>query len=106
MPHPLLLTLVSLCLVFRAIATAYEPPYTITRFNVLGTTYTTAFGINARGQIIGNCTDARFQMHGFRFDRATFTPIDPPGGRLVAVTGINAWGQVVGSYTTGTGVPS
>lgn len=98
MPHHLLLALVSLCLVFRALAAAHEPSYTITLFNVPGVIPTAATGINALGRIVGTYADANHLSRGFLFARGTFTFLDPPGSDLTQVTGINDRSQVVGYY--------
>ena len=97
MPRHLLLALVSLCLVFRALAAAHEPSYTITLFNVPDATYTTAFAINARDQMIGNYKDASFRTRGFLFDRGTFTPIDPPGAISTFPTASTSGGMSSGT---------
>src|SRR5262245_14476231 len=100
MPRPLLLALVSICLVGRALAAAHEPSYTITLFNVPGTTSTTAFAINARGQIVGSYRDDSARDHGYLFNHGTFTTIDPPGATLTSPVGINLRCQIIGNFGT------
>jgi probable HAF family extracellular repeat protein len=98
MPHPLLLTVVALGVLLRALAVAQEPSYTITLFNVPGTTYTTAVAINARGQIIGIYQDASAHTRGYVLEHGTFTTIDPPGATSSTAEGINDLGRIVGTY--------
>ena len=47
--------------------------------DVPGVTSTLAFGINDRGQIVGNYSAPPGILHGFLLHRGTFTTIDVPG---------------------------
>ena len=78
---------------------------TLIPIDVPGGTETQAYGINDRGQIVGNYV-AGGAFHGFLLANGIFTAIDVPG----ATTGtqareINNRGQIVGVYFTGAGRP-
>jgi uncharacterized membrane protein len=51
------------------------------------------FGINNRGQIVGN-----LGLHGFLLSEGTFTTIDVPGSGHTETRGINDRSQIVGLY--------
>jgi probable HAF family extracellular repeat protein len=70
-----------------------------------GAMFTTAIGINARGQIVGGFRDAGGVIHGFLLDKGVFTQIDVdlPGATRTEPTGINAHGQIVGNFTDADG---
>jgi probable HAF family extracellular repeat protein len=78
---------------------------TFTPIEVPGATFTTAIGINARGQIVGGFRDAGGVIHGFLLDKGVFTQIDVdiPGATRTEPTGINAHGQIVGNFTDASG---
>jgi len=63
-------------------------------------TFTTAFGINNKGVIVGNYFSLDETIDGFVFERGEFTPVAVPGsgfdrGSLIAV---NDWGIAVGTF--------
>jgi hypothetical protein len=68
--------------------------------NVPGAVGTRAFGINARGDIVGSYTDST-GTHGFVRRRGEFTTIDYPGAATTEAWGINPRGDIVGRYTLG-----
>ena len=74
-----------------------------TRIDVPGAAQTQAFGINARGVVVGEYTDSAGKVHGFRWDRGRFTTVDIPGAALTSVADINSGGQMVGVYADPTG---
>lgn len=78
---------------------------TFTPIEVPGATFTTAIGINVRGQIVGGFRDAGGVIHGFLLDKGVFTQIDVdvPGATRTEPTGINARGQIVGNFTDARG---
>ena len=86
-----------------------QPPapaaWTFTPIEVPGATFTTAIGINARGQIVGGFRDAGGVIHGFLLDKGAFTQIDVdvPGATRTEPTGINVRGQIVGNFTDAMG---
>jgi probable HAF family extracellular repeat protein len=77
---------------------------TFTPIEVPGVTFTTAIGINARGQVVGNFTDAMGARRGFLLDRGVFTLIDVPGATASTVFGITDRGQIVGFFIDAEGV--
>jgi probable HAF family extracellular repeat protein len=50
---------------------------------------TAAYGINNRGQIVGEYVDHELNLHGFLLSDGVFTTVDPPDGINVSATGIN-----------------
>lgn len=69
-----------------------------------GATQTEAFGINKRGQEVGEYVDASGAMHGFLWTDGTFQTIDDPGGvGTTTVNGINNKGDIVGFYVDSAG---
>jgi len=64
-----------------------------------------AFGINNRGQIVGQFGDATRRAHGFlTSDGTTFTTLDVPGAGGTNAFGINVAGQIVGLFVDATGL--
>ena len=66
--------------------------------HVPGSTGTRAFGINARGDIVGSYTDA-IGTHGYLLHHGEFTTIDYPGAATTEAWGINSRGDIIGRYT-------
>ena len=66
----------------------------------LGNT-TSAYGINASGQVVGSYRDAA-STHGFLYANGTYTTLDDPLG-ITQAFGINDAGQIVGIYADSTG---
>lgn len=67
----------------------------------LPTTASTAFGINARGDVVGTFTEGigrNSVQHGFLLSKGEFTLIDFPGAQSTIARGINPRGDIVGSY--------
>ena len=64
-----------------------------------GARSSTAFGINARGDVVGSFVDQSFVQHGFLLSNGDFTVIDFPGARATIARGISPDGEIVGSYT-------
>jgi uncharacterized membrane protein len=62
-------------------------------FDVPGSIFTQAFGINNRGQITGGYRDASGRQHGFLRDRGRYQTLDAPGGNIAY--GINDRGEIV-----------
>ena len=83
---------------------------TFTPIEVPGATFTTAIGINARGQIVGGFRDAGGVIHGFLLDKGVFTEIVFPGEvtRIFSggapPIGINDRGQIVSEFKDTAGV--
>jgi uncharacterized membrane protein len=70
--------------------------YTTIDYPSATTTATIAWGINARGDVVGEYFDAGGR-HGFLLRNGVSTPIDFPGA-LTSARGINAGGDIVGVY--------
>ena len=74
---------------------------TFSSVNVPGSISTSATGINAAGNIVGEYEDSSQTFHGFLDSLGSFTyPIDFPGASITMANGINVFGFIVGSYTT------
>lgn len=65
-----------------------------------GTTQTSPWDVNARGEVVGVFRDAA-GLHGFVLTSAGYTPIDFPGATATRVFGVNDRGDVVGAYVAG-----
>ena len=77
---------------------------TFPQIEVPGAMSTLALGINDRGQIVGNFTDAKGVRRGFLFDQGVYTPIDVPGATSTVVYGVNAHGQIAGFFVDARGM--
>src|SRR3954471_20185416 len=77
---------------------ASGPTFSFTTIEVPGAAATTAWGINARGDVAGSYVDARGFSHGFLLSGSTFTTIDVPGAANTDARGIGPNGEVVGTY--------
>ena len=62
-----------------------------------GATSSTAFGINARGDVVGTFVKSGVQ-HGFLLSKGEFTVIDFPNAQGTIARGIGPSGEIVGSY--------
>jgi probable HAF family extracellular repeat protein len=81
-----------------------ERAFDFTTIDVPGAVFTSASGINPRGDIVGNYTDGTGRTHGFLLRDGEFTTIDfrDAAGTVVAGTGaagIGPSGEIVGSYS-------
>lgn len=63
-----------------------------------GARSSTAFGINARGDVVGTFVDQNFVQHGFLLSQGEFTVIDFPEAQGTIARGIGPSGDIVGSY--------
>jgi probable HAF family extracellular repeat protein len=73
---------------------------TFTTIDVPGATGTNVTGINPRGDIVGQYTDADGVEHGFLLSGGEFTMIDVPSAMSTSAIGINPEGDIVGAYTS------
>ncbi|HXF96581.1 MAG TPA: hypothetical protein VNI61_10840 [Gemmatimonadales bacterium] len=73
--------------------------FTFTTIEVPGARATTAWGINARGDIVGSYVDANGASHGFLLQGGVFTTIDQPGADGSQARGIGPNGEIVGIYS-------
>ncbi|MBA2527238.1 MAG: hypothetical protein H0V18_15880, partial [Pyrinomonadaceae bacterium] len=63
-----------------------------------GAQSSTAFGINAQGDVVGTFVDHDSVQHGFLLRHGEFTVIDFPGALRIIARGIGPKGEIVGSY--------
>ena len=70
----------------------------LTPFVVPGSTFTTAWDVSRRGDVVGVFRDAAGVFHGYVLTRDGFIPIDAPGATATRAFGINASGDVVGTF--------
>jgi probable HAF family extracellular repeat protein len=70
-----------------------------------GGNYSSATGINNRGQVVGVANDANGLDHAFLFEDGVMTDLGtlPGGSEFSQATGINDRGQVVGYSFTASG---
>lgn len=72
-------------------------------FVVPGSTLTTAWDVNPRGEIVGVYRDSANRFHGFVRQGAAYESIDVPGAMATRAFGINAQGDVVGAFVDAAG---
>ena len=72
---------------------------TYTSIDFPGATLTDAFGINTRGDIVGNYVNADKSDHGFLLSGGQFSTIDFPGASTTEAFTINTRGDVGGFDT-------
>lgn len=73
-------------------------------FVVPGSNRTTAWDVNARGEIVGVFRDVTAnRFHGFVRDGSAYLRLDVPQAAATRAFGINAGGDVVGGYLDGAG---
>jgi hypothetical protein len=65
---------------------------------VPGSTRTQVFGINGRGQLVGDYTLPDGSIHGYLWSHGRFVTIDGPDGTGATLTAINDRGDIVGAY--------
>ena len=58
-----------------------------------------AFGINDRGQVVGEYKDSAGKFHGYLWDRGRFVTIDVPGAIDTSAVGITDRGQILFGYS-------
>lgn len=68
-----------------------------TAIDIPGATFTTAQGINARGDVVGWYVDS-LGTHGYLLRDRGLTKIDYPGAVYTDARGVNARGDIVGAY--------
>ena len=71
---------------------------TFTTIDYPGAATTTPWGINTRGDIVGQYVLGDV-THGFLLSGGQFSTIDFPGATYTAATAINQRGDIVGRYT-------
>ena len=78
-------------------ALAAQLQYTFQEINGPGSTTSDAWGINAPGDVVGNCSFGP-QFLGFLLQRGVFTTINVPGSTYTAAFAINSAGVIVGEF--------
>jgi uncharacterized membrane protein len=68
-------------------------------FDVPASTFTAAWDVNARGEVVGVYRDASNLAHGFLWAGFQFEAINFPGAAQTRAFGINSRGTIVGNYT-------
>ena len=72
---------------------------TLTAIDVPGSSYTAAFGLNDKGQVVGFYDDiTTYKLRGFVYADGAFTTFDAPGDGFTLPYAINNVGEVAGSY--------
>ena len=77
---------------------ASERTFTFTTIDVQGAVATQAWGINARGDIVGSYVDASGRSHGYLRRDGEFTTIDFSAIANTEARGISPDGEIVGIY--------
>ena len=67
-------------------------------FDVPGSTFTSALGINNDGAVVGRFVDSAGKSHGYLLKDGNFTTIDYPGAVWTNTLGINSQGDIVGCH--------
>src|SRR5947207_2140486 len=89
----------SLGLVVGATTNVLADGPTFTTIEFPGATLTNAFGINTRGDIVGNYVNADKSDHGFLLGGGQYSAIDVPDATSTEAFTITARGDVGGVYT-------
>src|SRR6185436_9400809 len=76
------------------------PSYTALDLGTLGGTSSSAYAVNASGQVVGQASTAAGDQHAFRWQNGTMTDLGTLGGASSWAGDINTGGQVVGSSRT------
>jgi hypothetical protein len=96
-----LIGVASLVAMVGAAQTAYAQtggPYTFSKIQYPGSTYTDATGITNSGLVAGTYRDAGGNVHAYTFDGTTYTNVDYPGSVASYGMGISHDGKVLGTY--------
>lgn len=75
-----------------------ERTFAFSTIDVPNSLSTTAFGINAAGDIVGAYTDDARKVHGFLLRRGVLTTIDYPDAARTDARGVGPDGEIVGTY--------
>jgi uncharacterized membrane protein len=78
----------------KGVFTTIDPPGAVDVPGNPGFAATAPFGINNRGQIVGQYADAQ-GLHAYLLHKGVYTTIDPPAGPGTTATDINDRGQIV-----------
>lgn len=72
--------------------------------NIPGAIFSSGYGINTSGEIVGEYEDSSDDVHGFLYDGSRYTTMDYPGSALTKAWDINDTGLIVGYYIASNGV--
>jgi probable HAF family extracellular repeat protein len=75
-----------------------DPEGHFTTLRKRGAVRTQAYGVNDRGQVVGDYLLPDGTIHGYRWSNGRFTTIDGPGGAGASLTGINDRGDIIGVF--------
>jgi probable HAF family extracellular repeat protein len=75
-----------------------DPKGRFTTIRKPGAVRTQVFGVNDRGQVVGDYLLPDGSIHGYRWSNGRFTNIGGPGGADATLTGINDRGDIIGAY--------
>jgi uncharacterized membrane protein len=78
----------------KGVFTTIDPPGAVDVPGNPGFAATAPFGINNRGQVVGQYADAE-GLHAYRLDGGVYRTIDPPAGPGTTAADINDRGQIV-----------
>ena len=90
--------LFALIFVFSAASTVFGQESISGLIDFPGASSTQAWGINARGEIVGFYTSADSVTHGFALRWNQFRAIDVPDAASTSANALNGHGDIVGSY--------
>ena len=79
-------------------AGADDRPRSFTAIDYPSAVATTAFGVNAQGDVVGSYRDSSNRTHGFIKVGELFRAIDYPGAAFTDSRGISPAGEIVGAY--------
>jgi probable HAF family extracellular repeat protein len=99
---------VAIVIIFIPATNAWASSFNFIPIDVPGAINTNAYGINDRGSIVGDYTDAAFRTHGFLYRNGSFTTIDVPNqssqfaDEVISTSayGVNNRGTIVGNFST------
>jgi uncharacterized membrane protein len=101
MRKPRVLCLLALSFALSAASNVFGQEPTFGLIDFPGASSTQAWGINARGEIVGAYNDGN--PHGFYLHRGNYAPIDYPGATFTNALGISPRGEIVGRYVDASG---
>jgi probable HAF family extracellular repeat protein len=89
--------------IFTASSATTSFSYSVTDLGTLGGSFSQAYGINDKGQVVGCATTTSGSLHAFLWSNGTLQDLDTLGGSYSQAHGINNTGQVVGVAGTSSG---